>query len=241
MKGSSTRTPETFTFDFAERRFPVWFRPEESTRQAAVVSYMHAHQLALARVWAKAGCSRHFCTYRFTSYDDPAAIPGPVSDCGWIDPSGNDPGCRLPQGFVFRAGRQIPILQAAFDRAPEEAQPIGRSPLPSPRFSGGTGTRDDPYRISSAEELLLLSHLSNHRVCTGIDPTLSEEVGGDFPEWSRGKHFRLTRDIVWNDPAGDPADRVPFPMICNRNGDYGRATRFAGTLDGAGHFTLSLC
>ena len=236
MKGSDTRLPETFTFDFAKRRFPAWFQPEESTRRSAVVSYMHAHQLTLTRVYAKTGCARHFCHYRYAAYDRPAAIPGPVSDCGWIDPAGSDPGCRLPKGFVYRPGRAIPILQAIFDRAPEPSAPIGRDPVPSPRFAGGTGTADDPYRISSAEELLLLSCLSNRRFSAGIDPTLAEEIGDNFPEWSKGKHFRLTRDIVWNDPDGDPADRVPFPIIASRNGDWGRAAYFGGVLDGAGHF-----
>ena len=240
MKDSSTRAPETFTFDFAKRRFPVWFRPEESTRQAAVVSYMHAHQLSLSRVYAGVGCSRHFCTYRFTTYDDPAAVPGPVSECAWIDPSGPEPGCKLPQGFVYRPGRAIPILQKAFDREPEASPPIGRDPVPSPRFAGGNGTASDPYRISSAEELLLLSCLSNYRAYPGIDPTLIEEIDGNFPEWSRDKHFRLTRDIVWNARGTKPADLVPFPMIGNRNGEYGRMVRFSGTLDGAGHFIRGL-
>ena len=240
MKGSDTRPPETFTFDFAKRRFPVWFRPEESTRQAAVVSYMHAHQLSLTRVYAKAGCSRHFCVYRFVTYDDPEAIPGPVESCGWIDVGGPEPGCRLPQGFVYRPGRAIPILQAAFDRTPEPATPIGRDPIHAPRFSGGSGTAEDPYRISSAEELLLLSYLSNHRAYTGVDPTLAEEIGDNFADWSRGKHFKLTRDIVWNDPARDPAEGVSFPIICNRNAAWGRSAHFAGTFDGAGHFIRGL-
>lgn len=240
MKGSDMRPPETFTFDFAKRRFPYWFRPEESTRQAAVVSYMHAHQLSLTRVYAKAGCSRHFCNYCFTAYDDPAAIPGPVSDCAWIDAGGPEPDCRLPHGFVYRPGRAIPILQAAFDRTPDLSRPIGRDPVPSPRFAGGCGTADDPYRISTPEELLLLSYLSNHRVYSGIDPALVEEINDNFPEWSRGKHFRLTRDLVWNDPACDPADRVSFPIIGNRNGGWGLDSRFAGTFDGAGHFLRGL-
>jgi len=240
MNGSRRQSAERYTFDFTNNRFPAWFRPEESTRQAAVVSYMHAHQLSLTRVYAKAGCVRHFCTYRFTTYDDPAAVPGPVSSCGWISPTATDPGCRLPKGFVFRPGRETPILQAAFDRTPDRAAPIGRDPVPSPRFAGGVGTAEDPYRISTAKELLLLSYLSNHRVCSGIDPTLAEEIGGNFPEWSSGKHFRLTRDIVWNAPDADPADAVPFPMIGNRNGDYGRGAYFRGTLDGAGHFIRGL-
>ena len=240
MKGSDMRLPETFTFDFAKRRFPYWFRPEDSTRQAAVVSYMHAHQLTLTRVYAKAGCSRHFCAYRFTAYDDPASIPGPVTDCAWIDAVGQEADCRLPHGFVYRPGRAIPILQSAFDRTPEPSRPIGRDPVPSPRFSGGRGTADDPYRISTPEELLLLSYLSNHRVYSGINPTLNEEIGENFPVWSRGKHFRLTRDLVWNDPACDPADRVSFPIICNRNGAWGSSSGFSGTLDGAGHFLRGL-
>ena len=240
MKGSDMHLPETYTFDFAKRRFPYWFRPEDSTRQAAVVSYMHAHQLTLTRVYAKTGCSRHFCNYRFTAYDDPAAIPGPVANCAWIDVGGAEPGCRLPHGFVYRPGRAIPILQSAFDRAPDPSQPIGRDPVPSPRFSGGSGAPDDPYRISSPEELLLLSYLSNHRVYSGIDPTLVEEIGDNFPEWCRGKHFRLTRDLVWNDPACDPADRVSFPIICNRNGGWGRSAHFSGVFDGAGHFLRGL-
>ena len=240
MKESDARSPETFTFDFAKRRFPAWFQPEESTRQSAVVSYMHAHQLTLNRVYAKTGCARHFCTYRFTAYDHPAAIPGPVSNCKWIDPTANDPGCRLPRGFAFRPGRAIPILHEAFDRTPDPSTPVGRDPAPSPRFAGGTGTADDPYLISSAEELLLLSCLSNRRHGVGIDPTLSKEVGDSFFEWSKGKHFRLTRDIVWNDPDGDPADRVSFPIIANRNGDWGRAAQFGGVLDGAGHFLRGL-
>ena len=240
MRASDARPPETFTFDFAKRHFPVWFRPEESTRQAAVVSYMHAHQLSLTRVYAKAGCSRHFCVYRFVTYDEPAAIPGPVESCGWIDVKGPEPSCRLPQGFVYRPGRSVPILQAIFDRTPEPAQPIGRDPVPAPRFSGGCGTAEDPYRISSAEELLLLSYLSNHHAYTGIDPTLSEEIGDSFPDWSRGKHFRLTRDIVWNDPSRDPAEGVSFPIICNRNAAWGRSAHFAGIFDGAGHFIRGL-
>ena len=240
MIGSIRRAPETFTFDFKKRRFPAWFRPEESTRQAAVVSYMHAHQLTLSHVYAKTGCARHFCTYRFTQYDDPAEIPGAVSSCGWIDPAGTDPGCRLPQGFVFRPGRAVPILPAPFDRVPDRATPIKPASLPSPRFAGGTGTRDDPYRISSAEDLLLLSYLSNHRVYSGIDPTLAEEIGDDFSAWSRDKHFRLTRDVVWNDPERDPAGGVPFPMICNRNAGWGDHVGFFGTIDGDGHFIRGL-
>ncbi|MBP5427975.1 MAG: helix-turn-helix transcriptional regulator [Clostridia bacterium] len=241
MIGSACRAPETYSFDFKRRRFPAWFRPEESTRQAAVVSYMHAHQLSLSHVYAKAGCARHFCTYRYTQYDDPAEIPGPVSSCGWIDPASGDPGCRIPQGFVFRPGRAVPILPTAFDRVPDRATPIKHDSLPSPRFAGGTGAREDPYLISSAEDLLLLSYLSNHRVRTGIDPTLAEEIGDDFTAWSRDKYFRLTRDVVWNDPAGDPAAGVPFPMICNRNAEWGERVAFFGNIDGDGHFIRGLC
>ena len=163
MNGSAKCTPKTFVFDFAENLFPAWFRPEESTRQAAVVSYMQAHQLSLTNVYARAGCSRHFCTYRFTTYDDPDAIPGPVSSCGWIAPTATDPDCRLPQGFVFRPKRPIPIIQAAFDRVPDRTTPIGPDPVPAPRFAGGCGTAEDPYRSSSAKEVLRLAYLSYHR------------------------------------------------------------------------------
>ena len=173
MKGSDMHLPETYTFDFAKRRFPYWFRPEDSTRQAAVVSYMHAHQLTLTRVYAKTGCSRHFCNYRFTAYDDPAAIPGPVANCAWIDVGGAEPGCRLPHGFVYRPGRAIPILQSAFDRVPDPSQPIA-IPSRAPAFRAAPAPRTIPTASPRRKSCF----------CSRISPT-TVSIPGSIPRVSR--------------------------------------------------------
>ena len=88
----------------------------------------------------------------------------------------------------------------------------------------GSGTADDPYLISSLDELVLMADSvnNNHNF---IYPTTP-----DTPDVSRtfiGKHFRMTKDIDMGGYTFDPIGN-----------DYRH--RFEGTFDGDGHTISNL-
>ncbi|MGN1376202.1 MAG: hypothetical protein ACI4V5_06580 [Prevotella sp.] len=55
--------------------------------------------------------------------------------------------------------------------------------MPEKTFSGGSGTKEDPYLISTCQDLANLSYIINVSITT------------DFS----GDYFRLTRDLVFNE------------------------------------------
>ena len=83
------------------------------------------------------------------------------------------------------------------------------------KYSGGTGEPNDPYRIATAEDLMLL---------------------GDSPE-DYAKHFLLTADIDLdpNLPGRKVFDKAVIAPDVNAVEDYFQGTTFTGIFDGNGH------
>jgi len=87
------------------------------------------------------------------------------------------------------------------------------------KYSGGSGTAEDPYQIATAEDLIAL---------------------GETPE-DYDKHFVLTADIDLdpNLPSGKVFDKAviaPTTIVCSPKGGCIRmATTFTGVFDGDGH------
>lgn len=111
----------------------------------------------------------------------------------------------------------------------------------SEKFSGGTGTADDPYLISNGSDLRLLSYIFNNTPAnyTGVDGNLKNEViARSTPQvWSGGKTFKLTNDIYLNDTSkANWKESSPnvSETIGNRKG-VSDGHRFLGTIDGAGY------
>ncbi len=95
-------------------------------------------------------------------------------------------------------------------------------------FSGGEGTMEDPYVISTVEDLLLLS-----------EATASGKLGGaDFT--TQGKYFVLDQDITYYDKtaaqlSGILDGTIPtFPSIGTKDHP------FMGNFNGAGHTVFGL-
>lgn len=92
-------------------------------------------------------------------------------------------------------------------------------------YAGGDGTRENPYQIATPEQWAFLAK--------NVNTTAN---------YSRGKYFKLTADIVFNDSVmatdlGDLALGTAFPMaptIGSYSSDASY-TAFQGVLDGDGH------
>ncbi len=115
-------------------------------------------------------------------------------------------------GFTFL--REVP------DYAQAATHPVADG------FAGGSGTEDDPYQIDNAQQLELLSRISN------ASPK-DETYDYNTQSACRSAHYVLTNDIVWNDTEdfdswGSQAPMYAWEPICKEDA-------FSGTFDGAGH------
>ena len=94
-----------------------------------------------------------------------------------------------------------------------------------PAYSGGSGTEDDPWLISSAADLQLLANTINNGNAAGFDADCTDN-GDGIPGNYHGYYFRQTKDLdlssieSW-DPIG-----------------YSGSCYFAGHYDGGG-YTIS--
>ncbi len=79
-------------------------------------------------------------------------------------------------------------------------------------YAGGSGTRDDPYRIATPEQLALLAN---------------ETAGA-----TAGKYYKLTQDIKLNNSSADNWTKTARQWFITA--DYQNPT-FCGTLEGDGH------
>jgi len=80
-------------------------------------------------------------------------------------------------------------------------------------YAGGSGTKDDPYQIATAEQMALLS---------------STATGG-----TTGRYYKLTSDIYLNDVSADNWTESAKSW-------YGSDNRFEGHFDGNGHTVYGL-
>ena len=94
-------------------------------------------------------------------------------------------------------------------------------------FAGGDGSQSSPYEIATCEQLAYFAQQVN---------------AGISDNWSRGKYFRLTADIVFNDNVTATAlatlEKGTAFTICPVIGEYTNETTykaFQGNFDGAGH------
>ena len=94
-------------------------------------------------------------------------------------------------------------------------------------FAGGTGTQDDPYLISCAEELAYLSKLTK-----------------ETPSKTSGTYYKLIGNIILNEEVltdsyqlkGTPKNIwTPIGESENTTGHYDTAKSFMGYFDGGGH------
>jgi hypothetical protein len=83
------------------------------------------------------------------------------------------------------------------------------------KYSGGSGTAQDPYQIATAADLIAL---------------------GETPD-DYDKHFILTADIDLdpNLPGRKVFDKAVIAPDTDKTKDWFQGTRFAGVFDGAGH------
>lgn len=94
-----------------------------------------------------------------------------------------------------------------------------------PAYSGGSGTKDKPWLISSVEDLQTLASTINNRKAAGFDADCTD-TGNGIPGNYHGYYFRQTTDLDLNgienwDPIG-----------------YSEGCYFAGHYDGDG-YTIS--
>ena len=91
-----------------------------------------------------------------------------------------------------------------------------------PAYSGGSGTQDDPWLISSVEDLQLLANTINDGKAAGFDEDCTD-TGNGIPGNYHGYYFRQTTDLDLNGIANwDPIG-------------YSDGCYFAGHYDGDGH------
>ena len=91
-----------------------------------------------------------------------------------------------------------------------------------PAYSGGSGTQDDPWLISSVEDLQLLANTINDGQAAGFDEDCTD-TGNGSPGNYHGYYFRQTTDLDLNGIANwDPIG-------------YSDGCYFAGHYDGDGH------
>ena len=91
--------------------------------------------------------------------------------------------------------------------------------MPATPFSGGSGTQTDPYRISTAQDLVNFSY-----ICKSA-----------YTSATRGKYYVLTNDITLNDVSKkEDLSTCKSLAIKNCNGP------FAGNFDGRGHTITGL-
>ena len=91
-------------------------------------------------------------------------------------------------------------------------------------YSGGSGTADDPYQISSAQDLI--------------------DLGNESSDYD--KHFILTHDIDLDPdlPTGKSFKRAPIAPFNRTYVQYSyvyKGTAFSGHFDGQGHTIYNLC
>ena len=104
-------------------------------------------------------------------------------------------------------------------------------------FDGGTGTKADPYRIATAEQLKLLSAVMNGRRAYWV----VKDQGTKGYDYLQKANYILTADIVLNDTSNwttwsstnkPKYSWIPISIYYNVNKV---PVNFAGTFDGDGH------
>lgn len=106
---------------------------------------------------------------------------------------------------------------------------VREMPSPADSFAGGSGTEDDPWQISTAEELYRFSYV--------MDPTNFSAGDEEFAVPFYEMYYILTDDIVLNDVS----DYDNWGTEAPENGWLPvRTSTFKGQLDGAGHTITGL-
>ena len=114
------------------------------------------------------------------------------------------------------------VLAMCFAMLPTAAFAADDEGSKMPAYSGGSGTQDDPWRISSVEDLQLLANTINNGKAAGYDADCTD-TGNGIPGNYHGYYFRQTTDLDLNgidnwDPIG-----------------YSGGCYFAGHYDGDGY------
>ena len=119
-----------------------------------------------------------------------------------------------------RIGSLLLILALCFTLLPTAA--LAEDATAMPKYNGGSGTKDDPWLISSVADLQLLANTINDGKAAGFDADCTD-TGNGIPGNYHGYYFRQTTDLDlkgienW-DPIG-----------------YSGGCYFAGHYDGDGH------
>ena len=114
------------------------------------------------------------------------------------------------------------VLAMCFAMLPAAAFAADDEGSKMPAYSGGSGTQDDPWLISSVEDLQLLANTINDGKAAGFDEDCTD-TGNGIPGNYHGYYFRQTTDLDLNGIANwDPIG-------------YSDGCYFAGHYDGDGH------
>lgn len=121
-----------------------------------------------------------------------------------------------------RIGSLLLILALCFTLLPTAAFAAEDEESTMPAYSGGSGTQDNPWLISSVEDLQLLASTINDGKAAEFDADCTD-TGDGIPGNYHGYYFRQTTDLDLNgienwDPIG-----------------YSGGCYFAGHYDGDGH------
>lgn len=123
-------------------------------------------------------------------------------------------------GGAFVATDSYPVL-AVFAGAKELDAEIWDGTV-AEAFAGGSGTEEDPYKISNGKELALAI------------------TTGGVDEANYNKYYIITSDIYLNNPYGVCWSTRTFADDYTPNSWYDNAENFAGTIDGDGHTIYGL-
>ena len=155
------------------------------------------------------------------------AMPNLTYDTIWVTDEGV-----LPQ-LKFFAKRYDAIENEALNNPPNpDADKVYYGPWDgtvADSWAGGTGTKDDPYRISTPEQLARL-----------VKQTMSSYWNNYS---TKGKYYVLTNDIVINDTSRADWKEHARDWLTSTVNPYGHdchSKAFAGVLDGKGHVIKGL-
>lgn len=117
------------------------------------------------------------------------------------------------------------VLAMCFAMLPTAAFAADDEESTMPAYSGGSGTQDDPWLISSVEDLQLLANTINNGKAAGYDADCTD-TGNGIPGNYHGYYFRQTTDLDLNGII-DNWDPIGYSL--------GESRYFAGQYDGGGH------
>ena len=202
---------------------------EDSYSSSAIAPYGHQN------VTGKNSYANSADNAGFKRFDPAAAtgegaktqMPNLTYDTVWVTEAG-----KLPQLKFFASGYSKTENDALNNPPNPDGDKVYYGPWngkAATSFAGGTGTKDDPYRISTPEQLARL-----------VKQTMSSYWNNYS---TKGKYYVLTNDIVINDTSRADWKEHARDWLTSTVNPYGHdchSKAFAGVLDGKGHVIKGL-